>query len=495
VTTLETQAVSTGERSTSFPDPLRWRALFLLCAAQFIVILDTSIIGVALPAVQRALGFSQEGLSWIFNAYVIAFGGLLLLGGRLSDLLGQRRVFMLGFAVLTLASLLAGLAPSQGILITGRALQGLGAALIAPAALTIVMSLFAAQPAELAKALGFWGAAAAAGGTAGVFLGGVITEWLSWRWTFLINVPFGVVVLAFSPLLLRRGLMRRGSVDYAGALTVTGALVLAVYAVVTAEGAGWGSMQTIGLLTVAAVLLAAFVVIQRSRREPLVPLRIFAAPNLSVSNVVMALLAGAWIPLWFFLNLYLQQVRGYSPFRAGLALLPMTVAIMVLMVGFTERFIGRFGIKANLVIGLLLLAAALVLFATTPLDGRFAADVLPASLIAALGMSLSYIPATISGMSGARPEETGLASGLINTSYQIGSALGLAAMVAVAAAQTAGRIEAGAARVVALNGGFHAAFLGAAVVAAAGALLALVFLRQPGAPVGAEPATGAASIT
>jgi len=474
------------------PDPLRWKALFLLCAAQFIVILDTSIIGVALPAIQRALGFSQEGLSWIFNAYVIAFGGLLLLGGRLSDLFGQRRVFMLGFVTLTLASLLAGLAPSQGVLLAGRALQGLGAALIAPAALTIVMSLFAPWPTELARALGFWGAAAAAGGTAGVFLGGVITEWLSWRWTFLVNVPLGVLVLAFSPSLIRRGLVRRGGVDYASALAVTGALVLAVYAVVTAEGAGWASAQTVGLLAVAAALLAAFVVIQRRRREPLVPLRIFAAPNLSAANVVMALLAGAWIPLWFFLNLYLQQVLGYSAFRGGLALLPMTVAIMVLMVGFTERFIGRFGVKANLVAGLLLLAVSLVLFANTPVDGRFVAHVLPASLLAALGMSLSYIPATISGMSGARPEETGLASGLINTSYQIGSALGLAAMVAVASGRTAGRLAAGTQHVAALNSGFHAAFLGAAAVAAGGALLTLVALRAPGAPPAVEPVRGSA---
>jgi EmrB/QacA subfamily drug resistance transporter len=487
VTTLEAQAVPTGGRAVPFPDPLRWRTLVLLCAAQFIVILDTSITGVALPAIQRALGFSQEGLSWIFNAYVIAFGGLLLLGGRLSDLFGQRRVFTLGFLTLTLASLVAGLAPSPGVLIAGRALQGLGAALIAPAALTIVMSLFAAQPAELAKALGFWGAAAAAGGTAGVFLGGVITEWLSWRWTFLINVPLGVLVLASSPALLRPGLVRRGSVDYAGALAVTGALVVAVYAIVTADAAGWVSTRTVGLLAVAAALLAAFVLIQRRRREPLVPLRIFAAPNLSAANVVMALLAAAWIPLWFFLNLYLQQVLGYSAFSGGLALLPMTVAIMVLMVGVTERLIGRFGLTPNLVAGLLFLGTALALFAQVPIDGRFTVHVLPASLFAALGMSLSYIPATITGMSGARPEETGLASGLINTSYQIGSALGLAAMVAVATAQTAHHRRSGAADLVALNSGFHAAFLGAAGIAALGALLTLVWIRRPGVVPRGEP--------
>ncbi|MGI9089680.1 MAG: MFS transporter [Gemmatimonadaceae bacterium] len=468
-------------------DPRRWQALFLLCAAQFIVILDTSIIGVALPAIQRALGFSQEGLSWIFNAYVIAFGGLLLLGGRLSDLFGSRRIFMLGFLTLTVASLVAGLAPSQGVLIAGRALQGLGAALIAPAALTIVMSLFATRPPELGKALGFWGAAAAAGGTAGVFLGGVITQWLSWRWTFLINVPLGLVVLALSPTLLSPGQIRRGSVDYAGAIAVTGALVVAVYAIVAAPDAGWMSVRTIGLLVIAAVLLGAFFMIQRRRHEPLIPLRIFAAPNLSAANVVMATLAGAWIPLWFFLNLYLQQVLGYSAFRGGLALLPMTLAIMILMVGFTERFIGRFGIKPNLVAGLVLMAAALLLFAQTPVEGSFVAHVLPASLLAALGMSLAYIPGTIMGMSGARQEETGLASGLINTSYQIGSALGLAAMVAAATARTAGEASGAgmstalgaSARVAALNAGFHMAFTGAAIIAAIGAVLALVWIRSP----------------
>ncbi len=466
--------------SSPSPEPLRWWALFLLCAAQFIVILDTSIIGVALPTIQAVFAFTAEGLSWTFNAYVIAFGGLLLLGGRFSDLFGQRRIFMAGFAILTLASLLAGFAESQAMLIAGRALQGLGAALIAPAALTILMTLFAARPAELAKAFGFWGAAAAAGGTAGVFFGGFITEWLSWRWVFLINVPLGVAVLAFSPMILRRSLPSRGSIDVAGAFSITAALVLAVYAIVTAEQAGWGSTQTIGLLAAASVLLVVFLVIQQRRREPLVPLSIFAVPNLAAANLIMALLAGSWIPLWFFLNLYLQQVLQLSAFEAGLALVPMTVAIMVLMVGLTGRLVGRFGFKPNLWVGLALLAGSLVLLAQAPVGGSYVLHVLPASLIAALGMSLAYIPATIAGMSGARPEETGLASGLINTSYQVGSALGLAAMVAVAAAQLP-VAEATAQTAVALNNGFRAAFLGAAAIAALAAVLTLTSIRQPGA--------------
>lgn len=468
----------------SRPDPKRWMALALLCAAQFIVILDTSIIGVALPAIQTQLGFSPGGLSWIFNAYVIAFGGLLLLGGRLSDLFGARRIFTTGFVILTAASLLAGLANSQELLLTGRALQGVGAALIAPAALTIVMRLFAHNGAELGKAFGFWGAAAAAGGSAGVFLGGVITEWLAWPWTFLINVPLSLLVLALIPAVLRKSPRSTGRVDWLGAITVTGALVTLVYAIVTAETVGWASAQILILLAVAAVLLVIFLVIQAARREPLLPLAIFKAPNLAAGNLVMGLLGAAWIPLWFFLNLYLQQILGLSALSSGLALLPMTVMIMVVMVGFSGRLIGRFGPKANLIIGMLLMGAALLLFANLPTDGSFWVNVLPASLLAALGMALAYIPATMSGMSGAKPEETGLASGLINTTYQVGSAVGLAVMVAMAAsvAPHAGAEPAD------LLPGFQTAFFGAAVAAFLGAAATLVFVRgsapQREVPVG-----------
>ncbi len=468
----------------SRPDPKRWLALALLCAAQFIVILDTSIIGVALPAIQTELGFSPGGLSWIFNAYVIAFGGLLLLGGRLSDLFGARRIFTTGFVILTAASLLAGLTNSQELLLAGRALQGVGAALIAPAALTIVMRLFAHNGAELGKAFGFWGAAAAAGGSAGVFLGGVITEWLAWPWTFLINVPLGLLVLALIPAVLRKSPRSTGRVDWFGAITVTGALVTLVYAIVTAETVGWASAQILILLAVAAILLVIFLVIQAARREPLLPLTIFKAPNLAAGNLVMALLGAAWIPLWFFLNLYLQQILGLSALASGLALLPMTLMIMVVMVGFSGRLIGRFGPKANLTIGLLLMGAALLMFANLPTDRTFWVNVLPASLLAALGMALAYIPATMSGMSGAKPEETGLASGIINTTYQVGSAVGLAVMVALAASVA----PHGGAETANLLAGFQTAFFGAAVAAFLGAAAAVVFVRgsapQREVPVG-----------
>lgn len=468
--------------SAALPDPRRWKALLLLCLANFMVIMDTSIIGVALPAVKDALGYSQTSLQWVFNAYVIAFGGFLLLGGRLSDLFGQRRLFVIGFVVLSASSLLAGLAWSDDSLNVGRALQGFGSALIAPAALTIVMMLFGRNPKELGRALGYWGASAAAGGTAGVFLGGVITEWLSWRWTFLINVPIGVIVLIAAPVLLSAGVRQKGSVDIWGALTSTLALVVSVYAIVTAEHNGWNSAQTIGLLCAAAILLLLFLIIQKVRKEPLVPLRTFSIPNLSIGNLSLILLAGAWIPLWYFLNLYLQQILNYSAFSGGLALVPMTVLIMILMVGVTGRLVGKFGFKVNLVLGMAILAGALFLFASnTPVGGSFLSNVLPASLLGALGMSLAYIPATIAAMSGAKPEETGLASGLASTSYQIGSALGLAIMVAIASAAT----DLGQGTTLtqeALNRGFHAAFGWAALIALFGALLALLFVRTPRQP-------------
>lgn len=449
----------------------RWSALFLLCTAQFIVIMDTSIIGVALPAIKADLGYSQSGLQWIFNAYVIAFGGFLLLGGRLSDLFGARKVFMWGFVILSAASLLAGVAWSEAALNAGRALQGLGSALIAPAALTLVLSKFT-DPKEINKALGFWGASAAAGGSAGVFLGGAITEWLSWHWVFLINIPIGLAVLFYSKRLLFKGSTQKGKVDVAGAILATAALVLAVYGIVSAEGSGWKSLQTIGLLALSLVLFIIFFVIQKQKKEPLVPLSIFKVPNLSSGNLVMALLAAAWIPLWFFLNLYLQQTLNYSAFNSGLALLPMTIAIMFLMVGVTGKLVAKFGFKTNLIAGLIALAASLFLFSTIPADGTFLVNVLPASLLGALGMSLAYIPGTIASMSGAKPEETGLASGLVNTSYQVGSALGLAIIVAISAAKTNAVKTTGAADVAALNAGFQTAFFSAAVICVIAAIIA-----------------------
>lgn len=468
-------------------DPRRWKALALLSLAQFLIIMDTSIIGVALPAIQQQFGFSQSDLQWIFSAYVIVFGGLLLLGGRLSDILGQRRIFVIGFAILTAASVLAGLAPNGTMLIAARALQGIGAALIAPSAMSIVMSLFTI-PAERNKAMGFWGAAAPAGGTAGVFLGGIITAYVDWSWVFLVNIPIGIAVLSLTGMLLPHGKRHKGRVDYLGAFSITGALILLVYAIVTANDAGWSSLQTVSLLLTSTGLLGAFIIIQKRSREPLIPLRIFKTSNLLASNVVMALLGAAWIPMWFFLNLYLQQIQGYGPFESGLALLPMTAAIMALMIGASSKLIRRLGLKHSLVGGLGLLAVAMLLFVATPSSkGSFITHVLPASLVAAGGMSLSYIPALMSAVSHARKEESGLASGIVNTSYQIGSALGLAIMVAIASTQTLlDKNNGGIGSIDAVNNGFHFAFITAAIVAAIAAIVAFLVIKNPNTSGGKE---------
>ncbi len=322
----------------------RWWALGLIAAAQFMVIMDTSIIGVALPQMQEDLGFSQENLSWVFNAYVVAFGGLLLLGGRLSDLFGARRMFSIGWLVLLIGSVIAGAAGTVGVELTGRAIQGVGAALIAPSALTLLMMLFGAEPKQLTKALAFYGAAAPAGGTAGVFLGGVITEYISWPWVFYINVPIALIALIVAPALMPSGgAGDRGSIDVFGALTVTAGLGTAVYAIVRAPEVGWASVQTWGVLVVAVVLLGVFLVIQNARQAPLMRLSIFRTPNLGAANLAQLLLGGAWIPMWFFLNLYLQQVLGYSAFPSGAALLPMTILIMIGMIALAPAAIGRFG--------------------------------------------------------------------------------------------------------------------------------------------------------
>ncbi|AII11170.1 MFS transporter [Rhodococcus opacus] len=451
----------------------KWWALALIAAAQFMVIMDTSIIGIALPMMQTDLGFSQENLTWVFNAYVIAFGGLLLLGGRLSDLWGARRIFATGWLVLLAGSITAGAAGNVGTELAGRAVQGAGAALIAPSALTLLMMLFGSTQQELTKALAVHGAAAPAGGTAGVFLGGVITEYLSWPWVFYINIPIAVIALAATPLLMPNAPARSGSIDILGALTVTAGLALAVYSIVRAPEVGWDAGQTWGYLTVSAVLLAAFVLIQSRRREPLMRPGIFTAPNLAAANVAQLLLGAAWIPMWFFLNLYLQQVLGYSAFPAGAALLPMTTLIMLGMIVIAPRAMGRFGAKPMIVTGLIVLAAGLGWMALIRPTGNFWVDVLPASLVAAAGMSLAFIPSLGTAISAARPEEGGLASGIVNVSYQVGSALGLAAMTAVAVAFGANQVG----DLPELTHGFSAAFIGAAVIALAGAGITAAIMR------------------
>ena len=462
----------------------RWLALGLIATAQFMVIMDTSIIGVALPKMQADLGFTAQGLSWVFNAYVVSFAGLLLLGGRLSDLFGARRIFATGWAVLAAGSLVAGLAQSGPVELIGRALQGAGSALIAPAALTLLFTTFGGTPKELTKALALYGAAAPAGGTAGVFLGGVLTQYASWPWVFFINIPLAAAVLALTPAVMPHGARTHGSLDIAGAATVTGGLGALVFAIVQAPNSGWTSPTTLTAGLAGIVLLGLFVVLQARLRQPLMRLGIFRAPNLAAANGAQFLLGAAWIPMFFFINLYLQQVLGLGAFASGAALLPLTVTIMVGMVFAAPKLIARFGPKAMTVTGLATLAAGLVWLSLIRPDGTFLVDVLPATLVTAAGMAMAFIPSLGLALSSAAPHEGGLAAGIVNTNYQVGSALGLAGMTAVAAAFGGAGVDA-----TSLTDGFSAGLLGASAIAALGAVVTAAWLRtQQAAPQANETA-------
>lgn len=459
-------------------DPRRWQALILLSAAQFMVILDTSIVTVALPAMMRDLGFSEGSLQWVLNAYLLVFGSVLLLGGRLADLFGRRRMFMGGLALFAAASLLGGLAQSAGVLVAARAAQGLGAAIIAPVALSIITGLFAHDQKEYARAMGIWGAAAPVGGAAGVLLGGILTQTLSWGWVLFVNVPVATLAFALAPLLLSPShpAGQRPRLDLAGAASVTAALGLLVYALVGANDAGWVSGRTIGLAGAAASLLALFVAIESRVGEPLVPLGIFRTRGFSAGALLTALLGAAWIPAWYFISLYLQQVEGTSALRTGLAYLPMTLVLIAIMLGAISRLIGRAGLRPFVVGGLAVLALGAALFARVPAHGGYLVDVLPASLVMAVGMALAFVPITIAGLSGVRQEEAGLAAGLLNTAYQVGSALGLAVAVAIAAVRTG--TATGALHSDALAAGFAGGFALAAGIAALGAAMGLFLLRR-----------------
>ncbi|AZS48814.1 MFS transporter [Microbacterium oxydans] len=462
----------------STPRPLspakRWLGLVLIATAQFVVIMDTSIIGVALPDIQRELGFTPESLSWVFNAYVVAFGGLLLLGGRLSDAFGARKIFVLGWLILIAGSILAGAAGSVGVEIAGRAIQGAGSALIAPAALTLLMMLFGGTS-DLPKAFAVYGAAAPIGGTAGVFLGGVLTEYASWPWVFYVTVPIALFVLAFSATTLPRTVRKAtGSIDVAGAVTVTVGLAAVVYAVVNAPEVGWLTWSTLGMLAAGIVLLVIFFLIQARSRTPLLRLGLLRAPLLGAANGAQLMLGAAWVSMWFFLNLYLQQVLGASAFAAGAALLPMTGLVVIVMIALAPRLQERFGAKSLIVSGLLLLAAGLAWLAFVRPDGNYVVDVLPASLLAALGMSLAFVPSLGTAINAAPPAETGVASGLVSTSYQIGSALGLAVLTAIVygiAGAEASKVE--------LTQGYSAAFVGAAILALLGAIITAITMTKP----------------
>jgi EmrB/QacA subfamily drug resistance transporter len=459
----------------------RWIALILLCFAQFIVVLDASIVNVALPSIGEGLSFSQENLSWVPNAYVLTFGGFLLLGGRLADLLGRRRVFIWGLVLVAAASLAAGFAANEGQLIAARAAQGLGAAIISPAALSILTTTFS-DGAERNKALGAWGAVGGAAGAAGVLLGGVLTEGLGWQWVLWVNVPVATVVAVLTPTLIAESRSQSDTrrFDLLGAASVTAGLSVLVYAIVNAIEAGWGSGQTLGLLGAAALLLGAFVAIELRSDAPLVPFGIFRLRTLSGANAVGLLIGASLISMFFFSTLYLQQVLGLSAIETGLAYLPLAVTVIV-VAGIASQLVTRLGFKPVLILGMATIGAALVWLSRVPADGGFGADVLGPFILAGAGLGLAMVPDTIAAMTGVRPEASGLASGLINTSQQLGGALGLAVLATIANSRTdevLGRAGGDSASLPsALTEGFQAAFLGGAVLAALGLVLTLVLIR------------------
>jgi EmrB/QacA subfamily drug resistance transporter len=459
-------------------DNKRWLALYVLCAGVLMIVLDMTIVNVALPSIRTDLGFSETSLVWVVNAYMLTFGGFLLLGGRLGDLFGHRKLLLLGITLFTLASAACGLANTQALLIAARAVQGLGGAVVSAVALSLIMNQFT-EPAERAKAMGVYGFVCAGGGSIGVLLGGLLTNALSWHWIFLVNLPIGAAVYALCVALLPnvRGQAHGERLDVAGAVTVTTSLMLAVYAIVNGNEAGWTSTQTIVLLAAAAALLALFLGIEARVRNPLMPLGLFRLRNVATANVVGVLWAAAMFA-WFFISaLYMQLVLGYSALQVGLAFLPANLIMAAFSIGLSARIVMRFGIRLPLAAGLLLAAAGLALFAIAPIQGNFIAHVLPGMVLLGLGAGMALNPVLLAAMSDVAQSESGLASGIVNTSFMMGGALGLAILASLAAARTESLLGAGTAAPAALTGGYHLAFFIGAVFAATAALLGAVLLR------------------
>jgi len=461
--------VSTTERN-------KWVVLVLVCLAQFMVILDSTIVNVALPSIQTDLHLSEANLQWIVNSYTLVFGGFLLLGGRAGDLIGRKRLFLAGLVVFTVASLLNGLAVNEGMLIATRALQGLGAAFVSPAALSIISTTFS-EGKERARALGVWAAIAIGGAAVGLILGGLLTQLLSWPWIFFVNVPVGIVTFILSLRLIpeSRDEHAERAFDVAGAVTVTGGLMSLVYAIVKSETAGWTSATTIGFFVLSAVLLASFVVIELRSKAPLVRLSIFRVRSLLTANVVMLLVACGMFAMFFFNTLYIQRVLGYGPLEAGLAFLPFTAGVMV-SAGLAAQFAPRVGVRPVAALGMIVTALGMLLLVRLPVDGSYLSDVLPALVVTSLGMGAVFMPLTLIATTGLKDDDQGLASGLFNTSQQIGGALGLAILSTIAASKTTA--AGGATDPEALVTGFHWAFGGAALFVTAGLVAMLVLLRK-----------------
>jgi EmrB/QacA subfamily drug resistance transporter len=471
-------------------DSRRWFALAVIVAAQFMVVLDVAIVNVALPSIKTDLHFSQESLQWVITAYSILFGGVLLLGGRMADLLGRRRLFMLGLALFTVSSLLDGLAWSESSLIGFRALQGLGAALLSPAALSILTTTFR-EGRERNLALGIWGAASGSGGAAGVLLGGALTSTLSWSWIFFINVPVGVLVITLSPWLLRetRAALDHRHFDASGAVSITAGLMLLVYAMTRATQHGWGTTETIGLLAASAALIAAFVVIELRSKAPLLPMRIFRLRTLSASNLTGLLMGSAIFSQFFLLTLYMQQVLHYSALKTGVAYIALTLTIIT-FAAVSQGLVTRIGVRRVLPVGMALAAGALVLYARLPVDGHYFWNLFPAFLLSGVGLALAFVPMSIGALTGVRQSDAGIASGLINTSQQIGGAIGVAVATTIATTFTAHYVSSHVGSTPlsggALTHGFEVTFYVLAALAALGAALAAVLIESRPAPVAEE---------
>ncbi len=471
----------------------RWWALTVLCLGVLMIVLDTTIVNVALPSIRTDLGFTETSLVWVVNAYMLTFGGFLLLGGRLGDLYGHRRLFLAGLTLFTLASLACGLATSQALLVVARAVQGLGGAVVSAISLSLIMNLFT-EPAERAKAMGVYGFVCAGGGSIGVLLGGLLTDSLSWHWIFLVNLPIGAAVFALCLMLIPGAHAQTAGarLDVGGAVTVTASLLLAVYAVVNGNEAGWTSPQTLGLLGAAVVLMAIFLFIESRVSTPLVPLGLFRLRNVAVANVVGVLWAAAMFA-WFFISaLYMQLVLGYSAMQVGLGFLPANIIMAVFSLGLSAKIVMRFGIRAPLAAGLLLAALGLALFARAPVGGSFALDVLPGMLLLGLGAGMAFNPVLLAAMSDVAPSESGIASGVVNTSFMMGGALGLAVLASVAAARSSALAASGMDAAAALNGGYQLAFVIGAVFAAVAGSLGAMLLRA-GAVAGAQPESAGAA--
>ena len=462
-----------------------WLALYVLCLGDLMIVLDATIVNVALPSIRADLGFTEESLAWVVNAYLLTFGGFLLLGGRLGDLFGHRRFFLGGIALFTLASLACGLSTSQGFLIAARAVQGLGGAVVSAVALSLIMTLFQ-EPVERTKAMGFFGFVMAGGGSIGVLLGGVLTDVLSWHWIFLVNIPVGILVFSLSLPLLpadRAPAESRGRVDVAGAVTVTAALMLAVYAIVNGNDQGWLSAQTLGMLAAALVIFGAFLAIESRVDAPLVPLRLFKRRNLSVANGVGVLWAAAMFAWFFFAAQFLGLVLGYDPLHVGLAFLPANIIMGAFSLGLSARLVMRYGTRIPIGIGMGLVTLGLLLFARAPVDASFWFDVLPAMIVLGVGVGMAMNPVLIAAMSDVEPSESGLASGIVNTGFMMGGALGLAVLASLAAWKTGGETAASS-----LNAGYQLAFGIGAVFSALAAGLAVALLRDRPMQAHDEPA-------